>query len=273
MHTKRTLAIVYDYTTALLAEEAGIDLLLVNDDVNILLYQENNVRTVSEELMVQHAKAVVLAAKQAQTIVDIPYVLFTSTSQWETNVQTFLTKTGAQGVKIEGGKEVAHLVQRITRLGILVMGHIGLNPKKILDLSACTSLGKTSKQALDLFRDAEAIQNAGASYLLLDAITEEVAAYITENLDIPTIGIGSGSGCWGIGMVAYDLLGLSVGKVPTFAKSYAQTKETFLQAFQHFVREVQEGAYPDWIHAYHMSTTEQSAFRTMTKARAAQEKT
>ncbi|MQL51641.1 3-methyl-2-oxobutanoate hydroxymethyltransferase [Desulfofundulus thermobenzoicus] len=248
---KITLSIVYDFSTAQAADQAGIDILLVNDDVNMLLYGESHVTSTTVEQMVYHARAVSRAADRAQVVLDLPAsMLQMERGDFLRRLETVFAETGVQAVKIEGGAEAVSLIREASALGIPVMGHIGLNPKRLSDLVHCTAQGKTREQAAELLKVAREVEKAGVYAVLLDAVTEETAACITEELSIPTIGIGSGRKCDGVGLVSFDLLGITPGRVPKFVKKYCHAREEFVEAFKCFVRDVREGRYPGPEHVY-----------------------
>jgi len=249
---KITLSIVYDFSIALAADRAGIDILLVNDDVNMLLYGNTHVTSITIEQMALHARAVSRAAERAQVVLDLPaQMLQMEQDDFMFQLEKVFVETGVQAVKIEGGMEVAGLIRKVNNLGIPVMGHIGLNPKRLSDLAHCMAQGSTAEEAEELLKVALEVEKAGAYAVLLDAVTEETADCITQELSIPTIGIGSGRKCDGVGLVSIDLLGITVGRVPKFVKKYLHAKEEFTGAFKCFVKDVREGRYPGPEHVYH----------------------
>ncbi len=207
----------YDYPTARRLDEAGIEILLVGDSLEMVLYGSKNTLSVSMETMLQHTVAVSRAAKRAMVVSDMPFLSYqASKADAIRNAGRFLKESGAEAVKLEGGEEMADTIKAITSAGIPVMAHIGLTPQSIHLLGGFKRQGKTQKQKDYLLKSAKAVAQAGAFSVVLECIEEELSAKITEKIQIPTIGIGSGSRCDGQILVTEDLLGLTYGKTPNF---------------------------------------------------------
>ncbi len=233
----------YDYPTARLIDEAGIPLILVGDSLGraVLGYQDEI--PVSMDDMLHHAKAVARGSRAALVIGDMPFLSYATPEQGVQNAGRFLAEAGVQAVKVEGGRRSARTVEAITRAGIPVMGHIGLTPQAINQIGRVRIQGKTREAARDLLADALALQEAGAFAIVLELVPQQLAAAITERLQIPTIGIGAGAGCSGQVQVLTDLLGVEEWQ-PRHARTYANLREVILGAIRAYKADVEAGAFP-----------------------------
>jgi 3-methyl-2-oxobutanoate hydroxymethyltransferase len=242
---KFAMLTAYDYLTAKLIDEAGIPLILVGDSLgNVVLGYETTVSVTIEE-MLHHTKAVTRAVKNAMVVGDMPFMTYTiSVEDALRNAARFMQEGGAQSVKLEGGVTVAETVRRIVNCGIPVMGHIGLTPQSINQLSGMKIQGKTSEAAKRLLEDAIALDQAGAYAVVLETVPAPLAALISKRISIPTIGIGAGSGCDGQVQVVHDILGLTSGFVPKHAKQYVKLAEQMQKAFSEYNADVKSGAFP-----------------------------
>ncbi len=233
---KITMLTAYDYPTAELLDSAGVDILLVGDSVATAVYGEPNTLGITMEDMLRHTKAVARAAKRALVIGDMPFLSYQiSTEQAIGNAGRFLKEAGAQAVKLEGGSEAAETIRAITRAGIPVMAHIGLTPQSIHAMGTYRMHGKTDGEKKYLLDSARDVAAAGAFAVVLECVEENLAKEITEAIDIPTIGIGSGRGCDGQVLVVHDLVGLTAGRVPKFVNPLANLREPFHQAVQAYI--------------------------------------
>ena len=196
----------YDYPVARLLDEAGIPLLLVGDSLGRVILGYENEIPVSMEDMLHHAKAVVRGARSALIVGDMPFLSYATPELAVHNAGRFLAEAGVQAVKLEGGRRSARMIEAITRAGIPLMGHIGLTPQAINQIGKVRVQGKTREAARELLSDAIAVQEAGAFAVVLELVPEQLAAAISERLQIPTIGIGAGAGCGGQVQVLTDLL-------------------------------------------------------------------
>jgi 3-methyl-2-oxobutanoate hydroxymethyltransferase len=248
---KITLLTAYDYPTARLLDEAGIDILLVGDSVgNVVLGYENTLPVTMEE-MIHHTKAVARGAKRAMVVGDMPFLSYQiSISEAIRNAGRFLQEAGAQAVKLEGGKERAETVRALVETGIPVMGHIGLTPQSVHQLGGYRVQGRSEEAAKKLLEDALALEEAGIFSLVLECVPAPVAQMITSKLRIPTLGIGAGPFCDGQVLVTHDLLGLYGGRVPKFVKQYIRLYEQMLEAVRSFREEVRGGIFPGPEHCY-----------------------
>lgn len=222
-----------------------VDLLLVGDSLGMAIYGEENTLNVPLDWMIAHGRAVARQAHHALVIVDMPFgtVQAASVTAFE-NCARVMQQTGAQGVKIEGGREMAPTIRYLTERGIPVLGHVGLLPQHVNTLGGFKRQGKTDEAREKIVDDGLAVQEAGAFAVVLEAVTPEVGAQLTETLAIPVIGIGANHACDGQILVIDDILGLTP-KAPSFAPRYADVAEAIVQAAQSYASEVREGRFPD----------------------------
>ena len=235
----------YDYYTAKILDQLGIDCILVGDSANMVFYGYPNTLSISMEVMLYHTRAVANAAKRALVIGDMPFLSYqTSIEKAICNAGRFLKEGNAQGVKIEGGLEFVETARKIIQAGIPVMGHIGLVPQSIHKLGAYSVQGKTPEREKYLSDSALALQEAGCFSIVLEAVPKEVAKKITESLVIPTIGIGAGPDCDGQVLVINDLLGLFEEFKPKFVRQYAKLSEQIKEAVRDYLEDVKKGRFP-----------------------------
>ena len=233
----------YDYPVARLLDESGIPILLVGDSLGRAILGYENEIPVSMEDMLHHAKAVVRGARAALIVGDMPFLSYATPEQGVHNAGRFLAEAGVQAVKVEGGRRSSRTIEAITRAGIPVMGHIGLTPQSINQIGKLRVQGKTRDAARDLLADAMAVQDAGAFSVVLELVPEQLAAAITERLQVPTIGIGAGAGCSGQVQVLTDLLGYEEWH-PRHARPYANLRDTILAAARAYRADVEAGTFP-----------------------------
>src|SRR6185436_6736607 len=241
----------YDYPTARLVDEAGIDVILVGDSLgNVVLGYGNTVPVTLEE-MITHVKAVRRAVQRALLVADMPYGSFhTGEDEAVKNALRLVKEGGAEAVKLEGGHKRVQLVKRLVDEEISVMGHIGLTPQSINQLGAYRVQGKTPKTAQQLIDDAKALEDAGAFAVVLEVVPREIAKVITESISIPTIGIGAGVHCDIQVLVLHDMLGLSFGKQARFVRPYANLREVITDAVSRYADDVRSGTYPSEAESY-----------------------
>ena len=258
--TKIVMVTAYDYPSARLASEAGIELLLVGDSAgNNVLGYETTVPVSMEEVVMLTA-AVGRARPRALIIGDMPFGSFQASDEDAGANAGRLVKVGADAVKLEGAGPMASRVRAIVGAGIPVMGHLGLTPQSATMLGGMKAQGRTAANAHRLLDDARELEAAGCFSLVLEAVPAKVAAHITEALEIPTIGIGAGAGCDGQVLVWHDLLGVNQGAAPRFVKRYADVAGEIRRGLETFAAEVRSGAYPADEHAYKISEDELRAF-------------
>jgi 3-methyl-2-oxobutanoate hydroxymethyltransferase len=241
----------YDFPLAQIVDEGGIDAVLVGDSLGMVVQGLENTLPVTMDEMIYHTKMVSRAVKNAMIIGDMPYLSYqVSVEDAVRNGGRFLKEAAAHAVKLEGGREVADKVEALTKAEVPVMAHIGLTPQAIHRMGGYRVQGKTEEAAKRLFEDAKIMQEAGAFSLLLEAIPSDLAARITEDLSIPTIGIGAGPSCDGQVLVIHDILGLFERFVPKFVKRYANLKDEALKAVKQYKEEVEKGTFPGKEHSF-----------------------
>jgi 3-methyl-2-oxobutanoate hydroxymethyltransferase len=241
----------YDYPTARIVDEAGIDIILVGDSLgNVVLGYGNTVPVTLEEILI-HLKAVRRAVQRALLVADMPYGTFhTGDDDAVRNALRLVKEGGAEAIKLEGGHKRVHLVKRLVDEEISVMGHIGLTPQSINQLGAYRVQGKTPKTAQQLIDDAKAMEDAGAFAVVLEVVPREIAQMITESLSIPTIGIGAGVHCDIQVLVLHDMLGHGFGKQARFVRPYANLREVMTDAVTRYADDVRNGTYPSEAESY-----------------------
>ena len=235
----------YDYATAKILDEIGIDCILVGDSVNMVFYGYPTTLSIGMEQMLYHTKSVSLAAKRALVIGDMPFLSYqTSTSDAIGNAGRFLKEGGASGVKLEGGLEMVDTVKKVVEVGIPVMGHIGLVPQSIHKFGKYSVQGKDKEAQKYLLDSALALEEAGCFSIVLESIPQDLAKKITENLKISTIGIGAGPSCDGQVLVINDILGLYEEFKPKFARRYAELSKEIRKAVKNYLDDVKSGKFP-----------------------------
>jgi 3-methyl-2-oxobutanoate hydroxymethyltransferase len=248
---KLTVVTAYDALFTRIVEQAGIEAILVGDSLGVVVQGKANTLSVTMEDMLYHTKLVAGAAQRALVIGDMPFMSYQASQEDALRNAGRLLQAGAQAVKLEGGAAVVDQVAAITSIGIPVMGHLGMTPQSVHQYGGYKVQGKESDQARLLLSDAKALEAAGAFAIVLEAIPAELAKTITEQLTIPTIGIGAGPHCDGQVLVLYDLLGLFDDFVPKFVKPYAHLKTDALQALRRYKEEVEQGKFPTDSESYH----------------------
>lgn len=262
-----TMLTAYDYSSALLVDGAGIDLILVGDSLGMVMLGMEDTTPVTMEMMLHHCRAVAQGAQNAFLVGDMPFMSYqASVTEAVRNAGRFLQEGRMDAVKLEGGRAMAETVEAITRVGIPVMGHIGLTPQAISSLGGYKVQGKTAVSAYNLLQDALALEEAGCFSLVLEAAPAPVADAISRRLAIPTIGIGAGAGCDGQVLVYHDLLGLFDKFQPKFVKQYAAIGAQIGEALQAFRDEVRSGAFPAEAHSYDLPPEELARFQTLLEA-------
>ncbi len=241
----------YDATFAQLLDEAGADMLLVGDSLGMVVQGQDSTLPVTVDEVIYHCRAVARGARRAFIVGDMPFMSWqVSLEQALRNAGRFLSEGGAQAVKLEGGVEAADTIRRLVSTGIPVVGHVGLLPQSVHAMGGFRVQGKTIEAAQGVLDDARAVADAGAFALVLEGIPSDLAARITAELDIPTIGIGAGPSCDGQVLVCYDLLGLTPNLKPKFVKRYAEMFRDGRAAAQQYCEEVKRGAFPSEEYAF-----------------------
>lgn len=248
---------LHDYPTAVLADRAGIDIVMIGDSIGMVVLGYQNTIPVTMEEMIHHAKAVARGAGHCLVVCDMPFMSYqTSIEDAVKNAGRLLKETGVDAVKLEGGAEIKEKVKAIVEAGIPVMGHIGLLPQRVSLIGKYRVQGRDAKSAKQILKDALAIEEAGAFCIVLESVTAEAAKLITEKLKIPTLGAGSGPYLDGQSLNLYDILGLSLGVVPRFAKKYLNLAEEITRVLGEFKKEVEEGKFPAKEHYFTMENKE-----------------
>ena len=240
----------YDATTARLAEQAGIQILLVGDTLGMVVQGHDTTVPVTLDEMLYHTRLVVRGTERAFVIGDLPFMTYNiSAEQAMTNAARFLQQAGAQSVKLEGGRHIAPTIQRLVQNGIPVMAHIGLTPQSVHQIGGWRVQGRTRAAATRLMDDARAVADAGAYAVVLELVPTELATLISQRLPIPTIGIGAGPGCDGQVQVVHDILGLYEAFVPRHTQQYAKLGETMRSAMAAYKTDVEQRLFPTTAHA------------------------
>ncbi len=242
---KITMLTAYDYPFARIVDEAGIDSILVGDSLGMVVQGLENTLSVTMDEMIYHTKLVSRGVQNAMLIGDMPFMSYqASVADAVQNAGRFLKEAGASAIKMEGGAEVADKINALTKSDIPVMAHIGLTPQSIHRMGGYKVQGRSEDAAQRLIKEAHAVEDAGAFSLLLEAIPMNLAKKITEELSIPTIGIGAGPFCDGQVLVLHDVIGMFERFVPKFVKQYANLKDDTLKAIQAFKNDVESGTFP-----------------------------
>lgn len=246
----------YDFPTARIVDEAGIDLILVGDSLGMVVLGYENTIPVNMEEMLHHTKAVTRAVKRAFVVGDMPYFSFhLSVEETIYNASRFLKEGGTGAVKIEGAtKRRLKLIETLIEAEIPVMGHVGLTPQSIHHLGKFMVKGKNTEEADKIVTDALNLEKAGVFAVILECIPLELSSIITEKLRIPAIGIGAGPHCDGQILVFHDFVGYSNGYLPKFVKRYANTHDILSNAVKEYIQDVRKKRFPDDIHSYHLKS-------------------
>ena len=247
----------YDYPTALVMDQAGIDSILVGDSLAMVVLGYENTLPVSMDEMLHHARAVSRGSKSALLVGDMPFMSYqVSVEEAVRNAGRFLKEAGMDAVKLEVGHDRAEAVRAITGAGIPVMGHLGLTPQSIHQLGGFRAQGKTALAAKRLLEDAHILEEAGCFSLVLESVPARLAELISQRISIPTIGIGAGAGCDGQVLVTHDLLGMFDRFTPKFVKQYASLNAEMQRAFGEYIADVQAKTFPTAEHTVEMADEE-----------------
>lgn len=253
---KITVLTAYDYPTARILEEAGVDAILVGDSLgNVVLGYDNTIPVTMED-MVHHTGAVARAVEESLLISDMPFLSWqTGAEEGVRNAGRLVKEAGAEAVKVEGGRESAEEIEAILEAGIPVMGHLGLTPQRILQFGSYSPRGRTAEEAKKIIEDAEMLDDLGVFGIVLESVPGEVDRMVTKRVDVPTIGIGAGPHCDGQVLVLHDILGLTEFS-PKFVKQYADIGSKMQEAVEEFRGEVKSGEFPALEHGYEMEEGE-----------------
>ncbi|OGI10633.1 MAG: 3-methyl-2-oxobutanoate hydroxymethyltransferase [Candidatus Melainabacteria bacterium RIFCSPLOWO2_02_FULL_35_15] len=247
----------YDYSAAKVLDNAGVDVILVGDSLAQVALGYENTLSVTINEMLHHAKAVVRGVKNSLVVVDLPFLSYQVSKKEAIYNAGKCLQIGAQAVKLEGASEdILKTIKKMVSIGVPVMGHIGFTPQSVNALGGNRVQGKTADHAEELLKQAKDLQSAGCFAIVLEMVPSETANLITENLDIPTIGIGAGLGCDGQILVTDDLLGKYVDFKPSFVRRYAEIGKESERAVKNFIFDVQNGKYPGINETFYMSECE-----------------
>lgn len=248
---KLTMLTAYDYTTAKLLDESGVDSILVGDSLGMVVLGYDDTLSVTMEDMIHHSAAVARGAKNALVITDMPFMSYqTSVYDAVVNAGRLVKEGGAQAVKLEGGIEFCEHIKAIVKASIPVCAHIGLTPQSINAFGGFKVQGKGKEEAQRLLDEARAVEEAGAFAVVLECVPAKLAKKISESISIPTIGIGAGAGCDGQVLVYQDMLAMYSDFKPKFVKQYAQIGSVMKDAFRQYIDEVKSGAFPSEEHTF-----------------------
>lgn len=248
---KLTMLTAYDYSTAKLFDEAGVDSMLVGDSLGMTMLGYDSTLPVTMEDMIHHTKAVVRGAKNALVVGDMPYMSYhLSVQQAVENAGRFIKEAGAQAVKLEGGAAFCPEIEAMTRASIPVVGHLGLTPQSINAFGGFKVQGKSEEAARKIIEDAQALEAAGAFAIVLECVPAKLAEIITAKVAVPTIGIGAGAGCDGQVLVYQDMLGMYDNFTPKFVRKFAEVGAMMKQGVQEYCAAVQDSSFPATEHTF-----------------------
>ncbi len=249
----------YDAPGARIADEAGVDMILVGDSVAMVVLGYDDTLQLTVEDMAHHTAAVARAKPSALIVGDLPWMSYHVSNEDTVRNAAALIRAGAQCVKLEGGRKRVPMIEALVDAEIPVMGHLGLTPQSMHAMGGFKVQARESEAALQLVADAKALQHAGCFAIVLEGVPDEVAAMVTDALDVPTIGIGAGSRCDGQVLVFHDLLGIEDRVSPKFVRRYASLKESAVEAMSAYAADVRTGAFPSAAESYHLNAEQAEA--------------
>lgn len=253
-HDRITMLTAYDYSTAKLIDESGVEMILVGDSLGMVMLGYEDTLSVTMEDMIHHTAAVSRGAKNAMVVADMPFMSYqTSIYDAVVNAGRLMKEGRANAVKLEGGKEFAPHIKAITDASIPVVAHIGMTPQSVNMFGGFKVQGKSREAAAKIIADARAVEQAGACAVVLECVPDRLAEYITNILTIPTIGIGAGKGCDGQVLVYQDMLGMYSDITPKFAKKFGDIGTAMKNAFKAYIEETKSGTFPAEEHAFKMA--------------------
>lgn len=253
---KIAMVTAYDYPSAKIAEQAGVEMILVGDSLGMVVLGYDSTIPVTVDDMIHHGKAVVRGAGDTYVVVDMPFMSYhISLEDSLKNAMRIYQETQAQALKLEGAGSILPTIERLTEGGIPIVGHLGLTPQSVNVLGGYKVQGKQKEAAEQLLQDALAVERSGAIALVLECVPKELAALITEQLTIPTIGIGAGASCDGQVLVYHDIMNYGVNRLPKFVRTYEDANRTFTGAIERYVKEVKTGDFPKESHTFTMDTS------------------
>lgn len=248
---KISMLTAYDYSTAKLLDEAGLDSILVGDSLGMVILGYENTLQVTVDDMIHHTKAVTRGVKRACVIADMPFLSYhISVEETIRNAGRMIQEANAHAVKLEGGREVVDKIEALIKAQIPVMGHLGLTPQSVNMMGGFKVQGKDESQAKTILEDAKLLQEAGVFSIVLECVPAKLAKLISESIDIPTIGIGAGKDCDGQVLVIQDMLGMYSDFTPKFVKKYCEVGLVIKEAVSKYKEEIQEGLFPEEVHTF-----------------------
>ncbi|MGB3346619.1 MAG: 3-methyl-2-oxobutanoate hydroxymethyltransferase [Candidatus Humimicrobiia bacterium] len=258
---KIAMVTAYDYHTAVLADRAGMDVVLIGDSLGMTMLGYESTLPVTMNEMIIFSKAVTRGCKRPLVVGDMPYMTYQiSIDDAMRNAGRFMSEAGTDAIKLEGGKHMAKTVEALVKVGIPVMGHIGLTPQSMAMLGGFKVQGKTAQAAVDLLDDAIALENAGSFFILLELVPSVISKVISERLTIPTVSIGSGPDCDGQLLIFHDLVGLFEAFTPKHVKKYANLSVEIENSFKNYIKDVKEVNFPTTEHSFKISEEEKKVF-------------
>lgn len=259
----------YDFPTAQFAEKAGMDMILVGDSMGMCVYgYTGGTLPVTMDQCIVHSEAVRRGAPHTFVIGDMPFLSYQTTPvEAVRNAGRFLKKAGVDAIKLEGGRRIVTMIRAIVDAGMVVCGHIGLTPQSSGQIGGFKAQGRTAESAYELIQDARAVQEAGATFLLLEAVPPEVGKFISEDLKIPVYGIGAGPYVDGQLLIVSDMLGVFEAFTAKFVKKYANLAEEIMKAMEAYVRDVKESKFPEDRHTYSMLEGEKEKLDKLIKSK------
>ena len=258
---KISVLTAYDYSTSLICDKAGVDVLLVGDSAGMVVLGYSSTVPVSMPEMIMFCGAVARGAKRAMIVGDMPFGSYQPSASAAIENAVQLVKAGCDAIKLEGGSEIIGTIKAIVDAGIPVMGHIGLKPQTSSLWEGYKLQGRTKESAMKLIDDAKALEKAGVFSIVLEMVASEVAEAITKSISVPTIGIGSGAGCDGQVLVLHDMLGIYEDIRPKFVKRYAEMSKSIFEAVSSYTTEVKSGRFPEEPNTFHMGPEELEKFK------------
>jgi 3-methyl-2-oxobutanoate hydroxymethyltransferase len=244
----------YDYPSALLYDQTGVDMILVGDSLGMVVHGFETTLPVTMDMMVLHAQAVMRGVSEAFVVGDMPFMSYQANADDALrNAGRLLAEGGVNAVKLEGGERVAPLIERMVAAGIAVQGHIGLTPQSVSAMGGFRVQGKSLEVARQLIADAHALEEAGVLSIVLEGVPGKLATLISQRVSVPTIGIGAGVGCDGQVLVSHDLLGLYDRMTPSFVKQYGRIATAITEAVEAYMHEVREHSFPTEAHTFSLN--------------------
>ena len=257
--SKLSVLTAYDYSTAKIIDQSGVNGILVGDSLGMVCLGYKDTLSVTVDDMIHHGKAVVRGVENALVIIDMPFMSYeVSIKDALVNAGRIIKETGAQALKLEGGLDIVDTVRALVKAKIPVMGHLGLTPQSVNVFGGFKVQGKDAKDAQNIIDSALALEEAGAFAIVLECVPSKLAKIITEKLSIPTIGIGGGSDCDGQVLVWQDSVGLFSDFTPKFVKKYAEVGKIMTEAFSTYDKEVKDGSFPEEKHCFTIKEDELS---------------